>query len=121
MRAGRNSRPRVSRNRCATWPALDRALAARFSHAGRRRTSLCVATGRTIWRTCCAIDECGGGAFCPRLCDAQGRCSCVLADRFAPPLAHVGRAMRDCAALVAREISWQPPADRRSGDAPAMS
>ncbi|KZV56679.1 hypothetical protein F511_33764 [Dorcoceras hygrometricum] len=47
LRAGHDSRPRASRNRCATWPALDRALAARFSHAGRRRASLCAATGRT--------------------------------------------------------------------------
>ncbi|KZT76067.1 hypothetical protein F511_46908 [Dorcoceras hygrometricum] len=37
-------------------------------------------------------------------------------------MAHVGRAMRDCAALVARKIvAVEPPAGCRSGESPTMS
>ncbi|KZV55335.1 hypothetical protein F511_43657 [Dorcoceras hygrometricum] len=63
-------------------------------------------------RCCCATTPSAGRA--PTAQDAAEET--LLVGRKAP---HIGRAMRDCAALVARKnslVAAPPPAGRRSGD-----
>ncbi|KZV52911.1 hypothetical protein F511_31505 [Dorcoceras hygrometricum] len=105
----------------------------------------CATAGRDVRaasRRCCEswpdVVACAGRASCAMLAETLrdgGGAAAHWAGRWRATLgivrwsngvrhtmAHVGRAMRDCAALVVRKIvAVPPPAGRRSGESPAMS
>ncbi|KZV17491.1 hypothetical protein F511_10878 [Dorcoceras hygrometricum] len=113
-RAGRTTRARwsgdcatagrdmhaASRRCCESWPDI-------VARAGRASCAMLAETLRD-----------GGGATAR----CAGRWRALLgigrwSNGVRHTMAHVGRAMRDCAALVARKIlAAAPPAGRRSGD-----
>ncbi|KZT80953.1 hypothetical protein F511_45989 [Dorcoceras hygrometricum] len=93
-----------SRARCLEWPLVCAKLAGRGSLGVARWSRIhgdapC-ATLADHCRCCCATTPHAGHA--PATQEAAEEA--LLVERKAP---HVGRAMRDCAALVARKICWR--------------
>ncbi|KZV28091.1 hypothetical protein F511_28362 [Dorcoceras hygrometricum] len=109
----------VAGRTCLEWPLLCAKLAGRGSlsvaHWSRIHGDAPCATLADHCRCCCATTPRAGRATAAQEAAEEA----LLVERKAP---HVGRAMRDCAALVARKIRWwsaaagRPPLRRRSGD-----